>query len=182
MKKIILYAAISLDGKIAKEDGDVGWLDDIPNPENLDYGYMDFYESIDTTLMGNKTYQQVLGFDVPFPYPGKENYVFTKNKNLKADENVKFISDDVIPFIRKLKEKEGKNIWLVGGAAINTFLLNKDLIDELMIFVMPIILGAGIPLFSGTPDFANLKLIESKSYKTGVVGLTYEVNIKTKTV
>ncbi|MFT5168043.1 MAG: dihydrofolate reductase [Saprospiraceae bacterium] len=176
MKKIILYAAISLDGKIAKEDGAVEWLEDIPNPENLDYGYTDFYESIDTTLMGNKTYQQVLGFDVPFPYPGKENYVFTKNKNLKDDENVKFVSDGVVPFLRDLKQKEGKDIWLVGGAEINTLLLNNNLIDELMVFVMPVILGPGISLFSGRPDFSRLTLVESKNYATGIVSMTYAIS------
>ena len=180
MKKIILYAAISLDGKIAKEDGDIEWLHEIPNPDQVDHGYTDFYESIDTTLMGNKTYQQVLGFDIPFPYVGKENFVFTQNKTLEDDENVKYISNDIIPFLQDLKRKEGKDIWLVGGAKINTLLLNNNLIDKMMVFVMPVILGSGIPLFSGTPNFSNLQLIKSKSYTTGTVGITYEIDIKTK--
>ena len=175
MKKIILYSAISLDGKIAKENGAVDWLDDIPNPDKLDYGYQDFYESIDTTLMGNKTYQQVLGFDMPFPYPGKENYVFTTNKNLKKDENVKFISEDSIRMVQDLKSKKGKDIWLVGGAAINTLLLNNNLIDRLMLFVMPVIIGPGIPLFSGIPNLSKLKLVETQNYNTGVVSLIYEL-------
>ena len=77
MRKIISYIAMSIDGKIAKANGDISWLEEIPNPNNDDYGYAEFYNSIDTTLMGRITYEQVIGFDVPFPYPDKTNYVFT---------------------------------------------------------------------------------------------------------
>lgn len=160
---------------VAKEDGDVQWLDEIPNPDQLDYGYYTFYDSIDTTIMGNTTYQQVLGFDVPFPYKGKTNYVLTRNAALEDDENVQFISKNVIERIREMKQGEGKDIWLVGGGGVNTLLRNNGLVDELILFVMPIILGAGIPLFAERVDESKLKLIESKNYPTGVVELRYKI-------
>ena len=97
--------AMSLDGKIAKSDGDVQWLDEIPNPDQLDYGYYNFYATIDTTLMGNKTYQEVLGFGVAFPYPDKQNFVFTRNTVLTKDENVTYISGDIIQFTKNAPGK-----------------------------------------------------------------------------
>jgi dihydrofolate reductase len=176
MRKIILYIAISLDGKIAKPDGDVSWLDELPNPDHLDYGYADFLSSIDTTLMGNTTYKQLLGFGIEFPYRGKENYVFTRNKELREDENVKFISNDPVSFVKELKSREGGNIWLIGGGKLNTLLLNERLIDEMIIFVIPIVLGDGIPLFGNTPIESKLEMIKSKAYSNGVIELNYKIN------
>jgi len=95
MRKVILYVAISLDGKIAKPDGNVEWLDSIPNPDQLDYGYAEFYENIAITIMGNNTYEEVLGFDVPFPYPTKKNYVLTRQEGKTDTEFVSFVSGDV---------------------------------------------------------------------------------------
>ena len=69
---------MSLNGKIARPDGSVDWLDSIPNPEKIDYGYGQFIESIDTTLMGNKTYNQLIGWGIDFPYPDKQNFVFSQ--------------------------------------------------------------------------------------------------------
>lgn len=179
MRKIKLYIAISLDGKIAGVEGEVDWLDQLPNPEQLDYGYFDFYANIDTVLMGNKTYQQVLGFDVPYPYPGMESYVFTQNTELKDDENVTYITKDIPQFLQTLKEKQGKDIWLIGGGEVNSLLIKSGLIDELWVHVMPIVLGAGIPLFAEGIEKTFLKLTDSKTYPTGVVGLTYQV-VKTQ--
>ncbi len=71
---------MSFNGKIAKKDGTVAWLDAIPHPEGEDYGYADFYEGIGTTIMGYATYHQVINFDIPFPYPDKTNYVLTRKR------------------------------------------------------------------------------------------------------
>ena len=141
MRKIILYIATSLDGKIADKDGGVGWLEEIPNPEKSDYGYAEFYDCIDTTIMGNSTYRQVLEFPVEFPYKYKKNYVITRDTSLTKDNNVIYISENVIDFIRDLKQMPGKDIWCVGGAELNALLLENQLIDELRLFVMPVILG-----------------------------------------
>ncbi len=173
MRKIILYVAISLDGKIAKLDGDITWLESIPNPEKLDYGYADFYKNIDTTIMGNKTYEEVLGFDVPFPYPTKKNYVLTRQTGKTDTKFVNFVTGDILSFVKKIKVEKGKDIWLVGGSEVNTLFFNEGLVDELMIFVMPIVIGAGIPLFGDHPMEQSLHLVETKAFSTGVTMLRY---------
>jgi len=111
MRKIKLFIACSLDGYIAKEDGSVNWL-----PENTDSGYDQFYSSIDTVLMGQKTYEQILTFG-KYPYKDKISYVFSRNPNQKKDENVEFTSE-VEEFTKKLVSSSGKDIWLVGGSEI----------------------------------------------------------------
>ncbi len=176
MRKVILYIAISLDGYVAKLDGSVSWLDNVPHSNQEDYGYYSFYEAIDTTLMGNKTYQQVLGFDTPFPYSNKTNYVFTRQQELQDDENVSFINEDIGSFVRNLKHQEGADIWLIGGGQINGVLLEENLIDEMIVSIMPMILGNGLPFFSieAKTDMERLlELKETKSFQSGVVQLRY---------
>ncbi len=173
MRTLILYVATSLDGKIAKPDGDVKWLESLPNPEQDDYGYADFYKSIDTTVMGHNTYKEILGFDIPFPYQDKKNFVITRNKDLKDTEHVSFVSDDPVGFMKELKAASGGPIWLVGGAQLNTLFFNEGLIDELMVFTMPIVIGDGIPLFSPHPIERLLKVKAQKTYTSGVVMTSY---------
>ena len=173
MRKIVLYIAVSLDGKIARPDGSVDWLDKIPNPGNLDYGYSDFYKSFDTTLQGYNTYQTILNFGIPFPYPDKKNYVFTTKPDLENTEYVDFVSGDIISFIQNLKSEQGKDIWLIGGGKLNTALFNAGLIDEFQVFVMPVVVGEGIPLFDLMPNETMLRLIENKAFPSGVVALKY---------
>jgi dihydrofolate reductase len=126
MGKLRLYIAASLDGYIAGPNGEIDWLD---AGGDLDYGYTDFYASIDTTLMGNSTYQLTLS--VPeFPYPDKTNYVFTRKARPPDTEHARFVSGDIGGFVRSLKEEPGGDIWLVGGGQVNTVMLNEGLIDE----------------------------------------------------
>lgn len=174
MRKTILYIACSFDHFIARANGDVSWLE-LPEYkiEGEDYGYMDFYNSIDTTIMGNTTYKIVQGFDMPFPYGDKTNYVFSRKSNLRHDENVEFVKEDIASFVRKVKGKKGKNIWIVGGGQINQILFNYNLIDEMIITIMPIMLGHGVKLFNGIVKEKKLKLASSKKYKNGVLQLKY---------
>ena len=176
MRKIIAYCAVSLNGKIARLDGSVDWLDAVPNPEESDYGYASFYSGIDTTIMGYTTYAQVMNWGVDFPYPDKTNYVITRKRDLAPAEFVTFISNDHLAFIRALKQRPGKNIWLVGGGQVNTMLLIENLIDELHLHIMPVILEDGIDLFEGKSDEHQLNLIHSKMYISGVMELHYEFN------
>jgi dihydrofolate reductase len=176
MRKIKLYIASSLNGKIARKDGRVDWLESIPNPEKNNYGYSKFYESVDVVIMGNNTYKQIISWGIDFPYADKKNFVFTTNEKLKNNKYVEFVSANHIEFINKLKKLKGKDIWLVGGGKINTLLLNNDLIDEIHIFIMPIILPDGIELFEGFPKETKLKLINSKSHETGVIEMIYKLN------
>jgi len=166
MGKIILYIASSLDGYIARENGDVDWL-----PTNTDSGYDNFYKSIDTVIMGKKTYDQILTFG-DYPYKGKKSYVFTRNDSLTKDENVEFASN-VEEFSRNLVSSKG-NIWLVGGSELFSAFLEHKLVDEIILSIIPTVLGKGIPLFQNINQEANLKLIKTTEY-SGFVELTYKV-------
>ena len=178
MKKIKLYIATSLNGKIAKADGSVRWLEEIPNPDKLDYGYAKFNEGIGTTIQGYSTYAQVMSWGIDFPYTTTKNYVLTRKNDLENTKDIEFITENHIEVVKALKEGEGKDIWLIGGGQINTLLLNAGLIDEIYVFIMPIVLSDGIELFESIPDQTALKLIESTTYETGVVELRYEIDSK----
>jgi dihydrofolate reductase len=175
LRKIKLYIAISLNGKIAKADGSVDWLESIPNPDKSDYGYYDFYKSIDTTIQGYNTYKQIVDWDIDFPYADKKNYVLTRKQDLANNKDVDFINENPISFIKNLKRESGKDIWLIGGGQINTMLLNEWLIDEIHLHVMPIIITDGISLFEHIPKETKLDLIASKNYPSGVVELKYSL-------
>lgn len=175
MKKLKLYIATSLNGKIAKPDGSVEWLESIPNPEETDHGYHAFYSSIDTTIQGYSTYDQIIQWGIDFPYADKKNYVLTRKQGLSNTDHVEFIANNPIETIKQLKKEEGKDIWLIGGGQINTFLFNENLIDEIHVFVMPIVIPDGISLFEGLPHENNLTLIDTKTYATGAVELKYTV-------
>lgn len=174
MRKIVLYIATSIDGFIARKNGDIDWLENPDYPiEGEDFGYQKFYDSIDTTLMGNQTYQQVLGFDVPFPYKGKTNYVFSRSQEGK-DENVQFVKDNIADFVKNLKKDEGKDIWLVGGGQLNSMLLGQELIDQIILTIIPITLGDGISLFAQSMELdTRFSLDNSKVFKNGFVQLFY---------
>lgn len=127
-RKVILYSAVSLDGFIAREDDD--------------QDYKDFYQQIDVTLMGRKTYEQVLDFPGEFPYSKTINYVFTRQKQ-QSNNLVHFIHDHIEEFVNQLKNQSGKDIWLIGGGELNTHPLNAGLIDEIILTIIPIVLGKG---------------------------------------
>lgn len=168
MRKVILFIATSLDGFIAKKNGDIEWLF-----TDQDYGYDAFFSSIDTTIMGRITYDQIASF-YPFPYQGKMNYVFTRNE-MPKNSDVTFVKTPLIPFVKGLKEQQGKDVWLVGGGQINALLLENELIDQIIVSIHPIALGEGIPLFPGNAQDRLFKLKDTKSYDTGLVQLTYDV-------
>ncbi len=174
MRKVKLYIATSLNGKIARLDGSIDWLESMSNPDKTDHGYADFLQTIDTTIQGRKTYEQLMSWG-PFPYPDKTNYVFTTNSELEDSSDVQFVSAEHIEFTKALKKQPGKDIWIIGGGALNTTFLNARLIDEIQVFVMPIVLPAGIELFSNIPEETHLELLETKSYSTGAVELKYAV-------
>lgn len=174
MRKLILYIATSLDGYIARADGRVDWLESIPNPDQLDYGYADFLASVDTTLMGNSTYQTILSFGGDFPYADKLNFVFSRQTSLTDTDYVRFVHEDPATFVKSLKNQPGKDIWLVGGGQLNTILLNAGLIDQFIITLAPVSLGAGIPLFGPGAVETQFKFIKSESFETGFVQVVYE--------
>jgi len=169
MRKVKLFIASSLDGFIAGPGEDISWLFSYS-----DYGYKDFYNSIDTTLSGYNTYRLALSFG-SFPYPDKTNYVFSRLHQHSEESPVIIVATNPARFVRDLKEKSGKDIWLVGGGQLNTLLLNEDLIDEMVISIHPIILGKGIPLFGGNSKQSTLNMIRSESFESGLLQVTYKL-------
>ena len=175
MPRIKLYIATSLDGFIARENGSVNWLTEYENNPETDYGYSEFYSSICTVLMGRKTYEQVLGFG-EWPYKGKRSYVFTSRKELLPHEiNVEFVSGDIREFVHQLKESTEEDIWLVGGSQLIRAFFEENLVQDLIIFVVPIILGSGIPLFDHIGKEIRLKTLWVEKYKNGLIRMEYEV-------
>jgi dihydrofolate reductase len=141
------YIATSLDGYIARTNGDISWLDEIPNPENSDFGYSEFISNIDAIIMGRHTFEKVLEFD-HWPY---EQLVFVLSNTLKKVpeyliDRVEIISGDLETILEDLEKRELKNLYVDGGKTIQSF-LKEDLIDEMIITTIPILLGDGIPLF-----------------------------------
>ncbi|MDA1349068.1 MAG: dihydrofolate reductase family protein [Chloroflexi bacterium] len=134
----------------------------------LDYGYREFYESVDTTLMGNSTYRVVLTAD-SFPYPDRTNYVFTRKTPPPDTDHVRFVSGDIAAFVRSLKNATGSDIWLIGGGQINTVMLNDSLIDEIIVTIFPLVLGDGVPLFSPAAERSQFKTAGCETYETGLI-------------
>jgi len=161
MSYVILQLALSLDGYIAREDGSVDFLKNI-NPDFTET-FERFVSSIDTIVMGRKTYQKMLEYgDVPFK--DKTIYVLT-TKNMKASEsNIIFVNDNVNNFMKK----ETGKMWLFGGADVIRQFVNADLIDEMQLYIVPQILGKGIPLFLENSGLENLTLKEVKAYGNDV--------------
>lgn len=144
-RKVVLFIAASLDGYIATEDESLEWLFRVEGEG--DNGISEFYDRIDTLLMGRRTYDWVLHHETgEFPYKNKECYVFTRSP-MADTEDVTFVNEDVTKFVEKLQQQDGKDIWMVGGGELLKSFLEARLIDEFILTVAPVLLGRGIPLF-----------------------------------
>jgi len=158
-RKIILYIAVSLDGFIADEHGGVSWLDEAD--VEGDNGFSKFMATVDTVMIGRVTYEQVLSFGGDWPYRGKTVYVFSHHGHA-PDANVEFVSGDIGKIVEDIRSRPGSNIYLVGGAELISGFMKEQLIDEYLVFVMPVVLGKGIPMFRGPSPRTWLTLEESR--------------------
>lgn len=171
-RKLILFIATSLDGYIATKDDSVAWLDNVEGEG--DNGFSEFYDSVDTVLLGRRTYDWIIEQELSqFPYHDKQCFVFTKEA-ISNTEHASFVQTDVGSFVASLKKQAGKNIWLVGGAKLFQSLFEQDLVDELIITVAPIVLGQGISLFQVSNVGAHLFLKRSRRFNQ-FVELHYEI-------
>jgi dihydrofolate reductase len=171
MGKIVLYVAQSVDGYIARENGAVDWLN---LGEGEDYGFHDFFSTVDVVFMGNTTYQQVLSFEGEFPYKGKEVFVFTRDVNKQNDINATFINSKQLKYTAKIKEKTNGVCWLVGGGKTAAFFIENKLIDELRLFTIPVLLGKGIRLFVDAAIESKVELANFRQYNSGVIESVYK--------
>lgn len=159
MRKLVLYIAMSLDGYIADLNGGIDFLNELPQSQEPDPDYDAFYESIDTIIMGNTTYKQVINelHTEGWVYPNKKCYVFSNcMKGSTAD--IEYTNLEPRRLLEKIRETDGKDIWIVGGGKIIEAFMEEDLIDKYYIYVMPVVLGQGIPLFREETPKTSLKL------------------------
>jgi dihydrofolate reductase len=172
MRKVILYIATSLDGYIAKPNDDLSFLS-IVEKQGEDYGYHNFIETIDSVILGRKTYEWIMKQVPEFVHADKTTYVITRTSKPSVD-NTHFYTGDIKELITKLQSKEGKDIFIDGGAEIVNLLLKENLIDEFVISIIPILVGDGTRLFvDGRPEL-TLKLISTQQFDTGLVQLKYK--------
>jgi dihydrofolate reductase len=171
MAEFILYIATSLDGYIARLDGSIDWL---PSPEEDgdDNSYTKFYNSIDALVMGAKTYQQVLTFG-DWPYPDKVSYILTSQDFRTDRTDICFVKGGVEEVVENVHKNGYQRVWLVGGGKIASTFINRDLVDEYIITVIPTILGEGISLFQSVPEL-KLDLISAQIYSSSLVELHYQ--------
>jgi len=158
-RKTVLYIATSLDGYIASDDGSIDWL--VKYDSSIS-GYPEFIKNVDTVVMGYTTYRQ-LSEELSvgeWPYEGLEAYVVSSSDHANRKE-VTFVKDP-IKLVEELKNKDGKTIWIVGGAKLAHSLFEAGLIDELVLTIVPESIGRGIPLFPTTP--MALQTIQTKHY------------------
>ncbi|SNC77184.1 Dihydrofolate reductase [Hymenobacter gelipurpurascens] len=173
MRNVVLYIAASLDGYIASSDGSADWLPTPPPGE--DYGYEEFLSTVDATLLGRVTYEQVLTFG-EWPYPTLTNYVFTHQPPTEAAHpSVQFVSTDPVEFVQLLRHEPGGTIWLIGGSTLAAPLLAAGLVDELMLFTVPLLLGAGIPLWHPQKHPQPLQLLRTHTWPDGLTLLHYRL-------
>jgi len=171
-RPLTLYIAASLDGYIARPDGDISWLSIVEAPPE-DYGYADFIHTVDTIVIGRKTYDKVLSFGIPWPHAGRKCYVLSRTRS-GSDENVEFFGGDIGELIARIRREPGLGIYCDGGADLVHELARRDLIDRYVISFIPVLLGEGIALFkSGRPGQA-LRQIRSQAYPSGLVQVAYE--------
>jgi len=119
---------------LAKENDDLRWLEESEGEGGN--GYSDMYQSIDTIIMGKRTYDYIVEHIETFPYPDKKCYVFTTSEN-GENQHVEFVKGDIVAFTKKLKEQDGSKIWMVGGAGILDAFIKEQFIDELIITITP---------------------------------------------
>lgn len=173
MRKLSLFIAVSLDGYIAKPNDDLNFLK-LVEKEGEDYGYTKFTDTIDTLIIGRRTYDYVLKeVGASFYDNGhRDIYVITRTERPPVGRTI-FYTGDLAELVKQLKARNGKNIYCDGGAEVIHELLKQDLIDELIISVIPILLGNGTRLFKDGRPEQQLELVNVKSFDTGLAQLHY---------
>jgi dihydrofolate reductase len=173
-RKIIVNIATSADGYVARSDGNLDWLTKRPAPKGF-YGLPKFSQSIDAKILGRKTFDISLKMGASFG-ADEVHYVFSRRpppKSLPA--GVQFVKESIRAFAERLRKQAGKNIWMMGGGEIIASFLDEGAIDEFIVSIVPVFIGAGIPLISPKHREVPLRLLSSQRYADGVVQLHYDV-------
>jgi dihydrofolate reductase len=171
-RQIIAYMATSADGFIARANGDVSWLER-PRPKG-DYGMPAFLRSIDTVVMGRITWErgQELGGAV---VEGKRNIVLSRTLPPYAVPGGVVESSSPAVLAERLRAEEGSDVWVMGGAQVFGAFLDGNCLDQIVVHVVPVLIGTGIPLFAPGPRDTQLALRSTRRFSDGVVRIHYDV-------
>ena len=174
MRKVTFGGASSFDNHFARKDHTVDWL---MWSDEAAAVMTDYWKTIDTILMGRKTYEVALtnSKGKSNPYPGLRSYVFSRTLKPGKEAGVEIIQKDAAAFVKKLKGQEGKDICLMGGGDFAKTLFEANLIDEIGFNIHPVLLGSGIPVFYEMKRQIDLELLSCKPFKNGCVVVTYRV-------
>lgn len=172
-RQVILYIAMSLDGYIADKDDNLDFLSSV-EVAGEDYGYAAFTDSVDAVIIGRKTYDKVIAMGYDYPHIDKDVYIITRTARPSIG-SFQFYTGSLGDLVSSLKSQAGKHIYCDGGGEIVHELLKAKLIDELIISVIPVLLGEGRLLFQSGREQQALQLISSQAYDSGLVQLHYKV-------
>ena len=173
-RNVIVHIGTSADGYIARPDGDLDWLTSRPAPAGF-YGMDAFVRSVDTKLLGRTTYEASRRMGATFGATHR-TIVFSRHAPpADAPPGVEFASGAIAPFVRRLREQPGKDIWLMGGGALIASFLDEHAIDEFVLSVVPVFIGDGIPLIARRHRHVPLELRSVERFEDGVVQLRYRV-------
>ena len=166
MRKVTFGGASSLDNFIARKDDSYDWIMWCKEAGEI---MRDYWKNIDTVVMGRRTYE-VAASHGPLPvHKGVQTYVFSRTLKQRSKKGLTFVSEDVVDFVRRLKEEDGRDICIMGGGVLAKPLFEAGLIDELGLNIHPILLGSGIPLFHEMAQQIDLELVKSQQLSNGCV-------------
>jgi dihydrofolate reductase len=170
MRRVRYRVAASLDSYIAGPSGEVDW---IVSDRSVDWGAV--YAEFDTVLLGRRTYELTQQPGAPAWPPGWQVYVFSKTLPSTAHHGIAFVAADAAVAVGALRAEAGRDIWLFGGSALASSLLAAGLVDVVEVTIVPVLLGAGIPLLAAGTPRTSLTLTGSQAYPSGIITLRYEV-------
>ncbi len=171
MPEVIYYVASSLDGYIATTEGGVEWLTPY-QCQGDSYGYAEFYQSVDSVVMGSRTYEKCLEMGA-WPCPGKPTWVLTRRDLRSADPSVTLTAATPVQLMAEFDRQGMRRAWMVGGGKLASGFRSQGLITEYVISIVPVILSAGIPLFARPTPRESLTLVDSERFPNGLMQLRY---------
>jgi dihydrofolate reductase len=175
LRKVIVHIGTSADGYIARSDGDLDWLTSRPAPKGF-YGMDAFMRSIDTKVLGRKTYEVSRRLGAKFD--SGRTIVFSRQaRPADAPTGVEFVNEAIGSFVDRLRSQPGKDIWLMGGGEIIASFLDEGAIDEMVLSVAPVFIGEGIPLIARRHRHVPLHLRAVEQFEDGLVQLRYGLTV-----